>query len=309
MGKTAFMFPGQGAQYTGMGQSFYEQYPCSRSCFETAGRAVGTDMAALIFQENDRLDQTEYTQIALYVTEYAILSAVREQGIEPDVNIGLSLGEYTAVTAGGALDFEDGCRLVQKRGRYMEQAVPDGIGGMAAVLGMTADRVEAVLLDGGFDTVCIANYNCPGQIVISGRRDSVIAAMAALKEAGAKRTVLLNVSGPFHSPLLSGAGDKLAGALETIKFHPLSVPYIANLNAEYVTDSTGIQELLRKQVSEPVRFEQSIRRLIADGADTFVEIGPGRTLTGFVKKIAKQAPDRTLRLINIEKPEDLAALK
>lgn len=309
MGKTVFMFPGQGAQYTGMGQSFYEQYPCSRSCFETAGRAVGTDMAALIFQENDRLDQTEYTQIALYVTEYAILSAVREQGIEPDVNIGLSLGEYTAVTAGGALDFEDGCRLVQKRGRYMEQAVPDGIGGMAAVLGMTADRVEAVLVGGGFETVCIANYNCPGQIVISGRRDGVLAAMTALKEAGAKRTVLLNVSGPFHSPMLSGAGDKLAEAFQTIEFHPLSVPYIANLNADYVTDSADIQELLRKQVSKPVRFEQSIRRLIADGADTFVEIGPGRTLTGFVKKIAKEAPDRTLRLINIEKPEDLAALK
>lgn len=308
MGKTAWMFPGQGAQYTGMGRSFYEQYPASRDCFEQAERAVGMDMAELIFSENERLDKTEYTQIALYVTEMAILRAVQEKGLTSDVNAGLSLGEYAAMTASGALDFEDGCRLVRKRGIYMEQAVPAGVGTMAAVLGIETQTVEAVLAQGGFDRVCIANYNCPGQIVISGKRESVLAAMDALKAAGAKRVLELNVSGPFHSPMLSSAGEKLASKLEKVTFNAPSVPYVANFNAEYVTKPEGIRELLTKQVYSSVRFEQSVRRMLADGVDTFIEIGPGRTLTGFVKKTARAAGIQEVRLVNIEKAEDLETL-
>lgn len=308
MGKTAWMFPGQGAQYTGMGRSFYEQYPVSRDCFEQAQQAVGMDMAELIFSENERLDKTEYTQIALYVTEMAILRAVQEKGLTSDVNAGLSLGEYAAMTASGALDFEDGCRLVRKRGIYMEQAVPAGAGTMAAVLGMETGAVEAVLAQGSFDSVCIANYNCPGQIVISGKREGVLAAMDALKAAGAKRVLELNVSGPFHSPMLSDAGEKLASELDKVIFHKPAVPYVANFNAEYVTRPEGIRELLTKQVYSSVRFEQSVRRMLGDGVDTFIEIGPGRTLTGFVKKTARAAGVQEVRLVNIEKAEDLEIL-
>ena len=227
MGKTAWMFPGQGAQYTGMGRSFYEQYPASRACFEQAQQAVGLDMTELIFSENEKLDKTEYTQIALYVTEVAVLRAVQEKGFSPDVHVGLSLGEYAAMTAAGALAFEDGCRLVRKRGIYMEQAVPSGMGTMAAVLGMEAEAVEKVLTEGGFQRVCIANYNCPGQIVISGEKAGVLAAMEAVKLAGAKRAVELNVSGPFHSPMLTGAGEKLACELEQVAFQVPAVPYLS----------------------------------------------------------------------------------
>lgn len=309
MGKTAFMFPGQGAQYIGMGQSFYEEFSCSRACFEKAEQAIGLDMTDLIFNENERIHQTEYTQIALYVTETAILSAVKEKGHQADANIGLSLGEYTALTSSGALDFEDGCRVVQKRGCYMEQAVPAGVGGMAAVLGMNAEEVEHVLQESVLQDVWIANYNCPGQIVISGKKESVLAAMEVLKAAGAKRTVLLNVSGPFHSPLLSEAGKALAQELAQVEFHQLSNPYVANLHADYVTQPGEIGELLTRQVYAPVRFEQSIRRMIADGFDTFIEVGPGRTLTGFVKKIAREYQEKNIHMANIEKTQDLDTLE
>lgn len=342
------MFPGQGAQVTGMGKAFYDEYECSRKCFDTASEVVGFSLRELIFNEDDRLDKTEYTQIALYTTEMSILAAVEEMGFKPDVNIGLSLGEYSAITASGALDFADGCSLVRKRGSYMEQAVPQGIGAMAAVLGMTAEQVEEVVEHcnsgsksggSGEDSeitgdcgsgkssevgesskdhecgegirerlLCVANYNCPGQVVISGERNQVLHAMEALKAAGAKRVVELNCSGPFHSPMLAEAGEKLGEALEAVNFGTLEMPYVANLTADYVTDTKNIKELLKKQVYSSVRFEQSVRRLINDGVDTFVEIGPGRTLAGFVKKIAKDMGVEAINIKNVEKPEDLEAL-
>lgn len=309
MKKTAFLFPGQGAQYAGMGQSFYEEYDRCRQIYETAKEVTGIDIAKLCFTENEELNKTEYTQIALYTTECAILSVLQEMGISFQASAGLSLGEYAALTASGALSFKDGCNIVRKRGIYMEEEVPAGHGGMAAVLGLGVKETEEVLREFS-DTkkIGIANYNCPGQIVISGEKNELTKAMENLKNAGAKRVIPLNVSGPFHSPLLIGAGKKLQKEFEGISFEKPTVPYIANLTAEYVTDSANIYELSEKQVYSPVKFEQSVRRLLEDGFDTFIEIGPGKTLTGFVKKTAKEMKYDEIVCINIEKTQDISLI-
>ena len=303
MGKTAFMFPGQGAQYVGMGKDFYDQIAISRNAFLTASKVVGSDLEKLCFEENENINITEYTQIAMLVTEAAILFALKEKGIESDVNIGLSLGEYGALIASGVLSFEDACKVVRQRGILMEKEVPAGQGAMSAVLGLDATLIESSIseIDGA---VQIANYNCPGQIVISGEAKAVLAANAALTAAGAKRVIPLNVSGPFHSQLLKGAGEKLGAVLDEVAINAIQVPYVANYTAQYVTNQNDVKELLKKQVYSSVKFEQSIKMLIEDGVDTFIEIGPGRTLSGFVKKI-----DRTVRIMNVEKVEDLDKIK
>lgn len=309
MKKTAFLFPGQGAQYTGMGQSFYEEYDSCRKIYETAEEVTGIDMAKLCFIENENLDKTEYTQIALYTTECAIFTVLQEMGIDFQASAGLSLGEYTALTSSGALSFKDGCHIVRKRGIYMEQEVLTGTGGMAAVLGLSAEKTKEVLKEtADIKKIGIANYNCPGQLVISGEKNEIAKAVETLKKAGAKRIVPLNVSGPFHSPLLKGAGKRLRKEFENILFGELTIPYIANLTAEYVTDSTKIAELSEKQLYSSVKFEQSIRKLLEDGFDTFIEIGPGKTLTGFVKKTAKDMKYNEIRCINIEKTQDILAI-
>lgn len=302
MGKTAFMFPGQGAQYIGMAQDFYNEIPESKEAFDIASQQVGIDIAKLCFIENEDINITEYTQIAMLTAEVAILNAISKKGKISDANIGLSLGEYSAIVASGVLSFEDACKVVRQRGIYMEKEVPSGKGTMAAVLGMDSDIIEEIL-DKADGIVSVANYNCPGQIVISGEREAVVQAMDLLKDAGAKRVILLNVSGPFHSPMLKGAGDKLGNVLEEVTVKDIEIPYIANYTAQYVTDKKQVKELLQKQVYSSVKFEQSIRKLIEDGFDTFVEIGPGKTLSGFMRKI-----DRDVKVINIEKIEDLAKL-
>lgn len=301
MGKTVFMFPGQGAQYVGMGQDFYEQIPVSREMFELAGKAAGLDMPALCFEENERINITEYTQIAMLATEVAILKAVEEQGIRPDITGGLSLGEYGALAAGGVMREEDVFRIVRKRGIYMQEAVPDG-GAMTAVLGLDTDVIEKICAETP-GTVSVANYNCPGQTVITGETAAVAAAAEKLAAAGAKRCVPLKVSGPFHSPMLAGAGEKLAKELENVEIHDIRIPYIANVTADYVTDKADVKPLLRKQVSSSVRWQQSVERMIADGADTFIEIGPGKTLSGFMRKI-----NRDVKVYNVEKVADLEKL-
>lgn len=286
MSKTAFIFPGQGAQYIGMGKDFYEQIPMSKKVFDTASEVSGLDMKALCFEENDKLSITEYTQIAMMVTSHAILVALHERGLKASIHAGLSLGEYNALLASSVLSLEDACRVIRKRGVYMQEAVPVGKGAMAAVLGMTQEKVEKELsnIEGVIE---IANYNCPGQIVISGEVQAIETAKEQLKAAGAKRVLPLNVSGPFHSSLLKDAGEKLYKELEEIELHSITVPYVSNVTAEIVSDTSSIKELLKEQVYSSVRWQQSVEAMIEWGADTFVEIGPGKTLTGFMRKINK----------------------
>ena len=298
MGKTVFMFPGQGAQYVGMGKEFYDTIPACKEVYDLASKASGLDVAALCFEENDRLNITEYTQIAMLATEAALYTALKEAGKTCDVTAGLSLGEYGALIASGALSMEDAFRVVRKRGIYMQEAYPTG-GAMSAVLALDAETIEKICEETE-GIVSIANYNCPGQIVITGEADAVEAASEALKETGAKRCIPLKVSGPFHSALLKNAGEQLAEELKSVKLSTPWIPYVSNVTADYVTDASQVAELLKQQVSSPVQFTQSIERMIADGVDTFIEIGPGKTLTSFVRKI-----DRNVKVYNIEKPEDL----
>lgn len=302
MGKTAFMFPGQGAQYTGMGRNFYNEYRESAEVYDIASETLKMDIKKLCFEENDMLDKTEYTQIAMFVTEVAMLKALYSKGYRSQVNIGLSLGEYSALYASGAINLEDACRIVRQRGIYMENEVPAGKGAMSAVVGMEIESVEKIL--DNYPGVQIANYNCPGQIVISGITEDVDIAGAELKEAGAKRVIRLNVSGPFHSQLLVKAGEKLGVLLKDVELGSINVPYIANYSADYITDTKDVKELLEKQVYSPVRFQQSVELMIKDGVDTFVEIGPGKTLSGFVKKINKNI-GAEINIMNISEPEDL----
>ena len=298
MSKIAFIYPGQGAQVCGMGQDFYEQTEIGKQVFDLATEILGFSVPELCFTKNDRLDITEYTQAAMVTTSIAMTKVLEEKGVKPDVAAGLSLGEYCALYAAGAMTEKDAIANVRQRGILMQEAVPVGQGAMAAILAMDASAIEEVI--SGIDGVQIANYNCPGQIVISGKKEAVETACEKLKEAGAKRAIMLNVSGPFHSRMLTGAGEKLGEVLEQVEIHPLSIPYVANVTAEYVTDAADVKPLLMKQVSSSVRWEQSVRAMLADGVDTFIEIGPGKTLAGFMKKI-----DRTVKVLNIEKLEDV----
>lgn len=302
VGKIGFVFPGQGAQYVGMGKDFYEQIPVSKEMFQLAVKASGVDVERICFEENEEINITEYTQIAMLATEVAILKAIEEKGYKADVTAGLSLGEYGALVAGGVMSPEDVFKVVRQRGILMQEAVPSG-GAMTAVLGLEAGVIEQICRDTE-GIVSIANYNCPGQIVITGQKQAVDIAAAKLSETGAKRCIPLKVSGPFHSAMLSEAGDKLGEVLSEVEIKEGKVPYIANVTADYVTDVSEVKRLLKTQVAASVKWQQTVERMIADGVDTFVEIGPGKTLSGFVKKINKD-----VTVINIEKVDDLEKLK
>lgn len=298
MSKVAFVFPGQGAQYVGMGKDFYEQIPVSRKVYTIASEVTGLNLPGLCFKENEQIDITEYTQIAMLATEAAMLAALQEKGVKADVAAGLSLGEYGAILTAGAMSLEDVFRVVRQRGILMQKAVPTG-GAMCAVLGMDGEKI-AKICEETEGIVSVANYNCPGQIVITGEEGAVAAAAEKLKEAGARGCIPLKVSGPFHSEMLKGAGEKLAGVLADVELKEFSMPYVTNVTADYVTDISEIKELLGRQVYSSVRWQQSVERMIADGVDTFIEIGPGRTLTGFLKKINKNVTG-----LHIEKVEEL----
>ena len=298
MSRIAFIFPGPGSQYVGMGKEFYDAYPEAREVYRQAAEASGLHMEDLCFTENENIHITEYTQIAMLTTEVAILKVLESRGISAQMTAGLSLGEYGALAAADVMDLKDLFHVIRKRGIFMQEAYPTG-GAMTAVLGLEAELVEKVCQETE-GIVSVANYNCPGQMVITGEAQAVAAAAAALSQAGAKRCIPLTVSGPFHSELLAGAGEKLGQVLDRITLRDPAIPYINNVEALEVTEQGPIRDLLKRQVSSSVRWQQSVEKMLELGIDTFVEIGPGKTLSGFLKRI-----DRTVKCMNVDKLSDL----
>ncbi len=291
MSKRAFLFPGQGAQYIGMGEDLCREHPASRQVFEKADEVLGFKLSEIIFRgEESDLQKTEITQPAVLTTSIAVSRAVEEEkGLAPAVAGGLSLGEYSALVAAGALSLEEALPLVQKRGRYMQEAVPEGEGSMAAIIGLSREKVEEICSreDGG-GVVEPANYNCPQQIVVSGETGAVRKAVELAKDEGAKKAVELKVSAPFHCSLLRPVEEKMARELEQVDIVPPRIPVIANVSASFVSDPVDIRNNLIKQVSHPIKWEDSMNRLLEEGYDSFLELGPGKTLTGFMRKISRK---------------------
>ena len=303
MTKTAFLFAGQGAQYLGMGRDLYDQYPIVKETIDQASQVLGYDLRHLIDAEEDKLNQTRYTQPAILATSVAIYRLLQEKGYHPDMVAGLSLGEYSALVASGALDFEEAVALVAKRGAYMEEAAPAGSGKMVAVLNTPVEVIEEACQKASeLGVVTPANYNTPVQIVIGGEVVAVDRAVELLQEAGAKRLIPLKVSGPFHTALLESASQKLAETLAQVNFSDFTCPLVGNTEAT-VMQKEDITQLLTRQVKEPVRFYESIAVMQEAGVTNFIEIGPGKVLSGFVKKI-----DKTAKLATVEDQASLEAL-
>lgn len=287
--KTAFIFSGQGSQYTGMGKELYDNFECVKAVFDKADSVLDFKVTDMCFGEDERLNETEYTQPALLTMSYAVYKLMSEKGLKPDYVAGLSLGEYSAHAVSGTMSFEEAVKLVRKRGKFMTEAVPKGEGAMCAVLSLEAEKIQEACNEVSEIGRCmIVNYNAPGQIVIAGDKEAVEKAAELVKEKGAKRAVMLNVSGPFHTSLLKPAADKLNEELSKIELSNMTVPVITNLTAEIVEDKSQVVDILTKQVMNPVKWEQSVKKMIELGVDTFVEMGPGKTLSSFVKKAAKE---------------------
>jgi [acyl-carrier-protein] S-malonyltransferase len=302
MGKIAFIFPGQGSQYPGMGKEIAEKYSESMEVFKKADKRLGYSLSGLCFEgPEDKLKITYYTQPALLTTSIAILEAFKNSGIKADFTAGHSLGEYSALVCAEAISFEDAVWLVEKRGQYMAEAVPPGEGTMAAILGLPEENIDALCAEASkVALVEPANYNCPGQLVIAGKTEGIKEAIRIAKDFGAKRAMELAVSGPFHSSLLEPASHKLLKAMDEVTFFDPKTKVVANVSAEEVSSKEEIKEALFNQVNNSVKWEQSVRYMINQGVDTFIEIGSGKVLTGLVKKISGD-----VKVFNVENIESM----
>ncbi|MCT4606379.1 MAG: ACP S-malonyltransferase [Marinisporobacter sp.] len=309
MSKITFVFPGQGAQYVGMGKEFVENFEVANDIFEQASEAIGYDMKKMCFEgPEEELKKTENTQPAILTTCIAIAKVLEEKGIKPNMSAGLSLGEYASLVIAGVMDFKDAVSLVKKRGKYMQEAVPLGVGTMAAILGMEREDLEKTLEKAKeFGIVEAANFNTPGQIVISGEVGAVEKACEIAKEMGAKKAVVLPVSAPFHCSMLVPAGEKLLLELENVKINDFKIPVLANVHAGYYKERSEVKDLLVKQVSNSVLWEDSVIKMLEDGVDTFIEIGPGKSLSGFIKKINRKLK-KEISIYNVENMETLEKL-
>lgn len=302
--KTVFMFSGQGAQYAGMGKDLYNNYAVAKEIFDRADEALGYSIKDVCFNDGKKLEETEFAQPAILTMSIAAMKVIEEHGVRADMTAGLSLGEYSAYVASGAMDFEEAVALVQKRGKFMAEAVPSGEGAMYAIIGLDTGLVEEACreaVDEGLGLAVPANYNAPGQIVIAGKTEAVARAAVLAKEKGAKMAVRLKVSGPFHTGLLQPAAEKLAVELNKMNISPMKIPVFTNVDARMVGSEKDIIPILTKQICCPVRWENIVRNMYENGADTFIELGPGRTLCGFVKRILKG-----VRNVNVEDTSTLA---
>jgi [acyl-carrier-protein] S-malonyltransferase len=302
MGRIACVFPGQGSQYSGMGRRMAEAYALARDVFERADAVLGFPLSRLCFEgDEEELKRTENTQPAILTTSVACYRVLEQAGVRPDFVAGHSLGEYTALVAAGALAFEDAVVLVRRRGRYMQEAVPLGQGAMAAILGASAEVVEQICREAARGQVCApANFNSPQQVVIAGHAEAVERAVALARERGARRAVLLPVSAPFHCVLMRPAEERLAEDLARVAFADPKIPLVNNVDAALVASAEAARDGLRRQVSRPVRWEESVRRLLAEGVRTFIEVGPGRVLSGLIRQM-----DRSVRTLAVEDPDSL----
>jgi [acyl-carrier-protein] S-malonyltransferase len=295
--KIAFIFPGQGSQYLGMTKEFIEHFNESKEVFETASSVLGYDLLQLCLNGPiEKLNRTEYTQPAMLAASIAMLQPLVRRGLEASAAAGHSLGEYTAITAAGGFELMDAVALVQKRGRFMQEAVPEGTGLMAAILGMERQNVEKTCLEAAKNgIVAPANYNSPGQIVIAGEKKAVEKAMELARAAGAKKVIPLSVSVPSHCILMKQAGERLSQELEKVKILDLNIPIVNNADAKFIRTGAELRRSLVEQISSPLYWEDSIMHMVAEGFDTFIEIGPGKVLSGLVKRITKD-----IKVLNIE---------
>ena len=302
MSKIAYIFPGQGAQYFGMGKDFYENFSESREIFEKASDLLKLDMKKICFEENEQLNMTEYTQAAMITVCAAILTQINTNEIAPSVCAGLSLGEYSALLACGSLSFDDAVKTVRQRGFLMQNTVPAGVGGMYAIIGLDHNLISTICAETD-GIVSVANYNYPEQTVITGEVGAIEIAKEACLEAGAKRAISVKVSGPFHSALLKPAGEDLKKVLEDVTINKPLIPYISNVTAEYIYTEENIKNLLSQQVYSPVKWMQSVDAMLNSGVDTFIEIGPKKTLSNMIKKMGAE-----VKIYNIDKVDDLKIL-